>query len=153
PGNSPSNSAPATSPHGPAPFPDYAGLVSRSRDLLHGKYDATPEGRREANALVTELDLMKPLASKPPKGVRASVIEHMKRWVVGRKEPASSAPAKASRRPVPTIIFDPPPRPPRIPQPQGSAAAPSSGPPAARLPETPAGVSQTFAEPPAPNKP
>jgi hypothetical protein len=81
------------------PFPDYASLVSRSRGLLDGKYDTTPEGRREANSLLTELELMQPPASKPPKGARASVIEHMKRWIAQKKAPASGAAANASPSP------------------------------------------------------
>jgi hypothetical protein len=44
----PANSAPAQSPHDQAPFPNYDTIVSRSRDLLAGKYDTTPEGRRQA---------------------------------------------------------------------------------------------------------
>jgi hypothetical protein len=76
----------------PVPFPDYSSLVSRSRDLLDGKYATTPEGRREANSLLTELELMEPPASKPPKGARASVIEHMKRWIASRRESPSTAP-------------------------------------------------------------
>jgi len=76
--------------------PDYDSLLSRSRDMLAGKYDATPEGRREAKTLNLELELMNPPASKWPKGVRASVIEHMKRWIAQRKapiRPGSASPA------------------------------------------------------------
>jgi len=53
--------------------PDYDSLYSRSLDLLDRKYDTTPEGRREANALALDLELMKPPDSKPPKGYSASL--------------------------------------------------------------------------------
>jgi hypothetical protein len=69
--------------------PDYDSIVSRGRDLLAGKYSVTPEGRREAKTLDTELELMKPPAAKMPKGTRASVIEHMKRWIAQKKVPAA----------------------------------------------------------------
>lgn len=62
----------AVAPAGPAPAsapavsraaapalaaqPDYAGLLSRTLDLFDGKYDATPAGRREANALLADLE-------------------------------------------------------------------------------------------------
>ena len=85
----------------PRPFeervmePDYDSIVSRGRDLLAGKYSVTPEGRREAETLNTELELMKPPAAKMPKGARASVIEHMKRWIAQKK--VAMRPASPSR--------------------------------------------------------
>ena len=42
------------------PSLDYASLYRRSLDLLDRKYDTTPEGLREANALMTELELLNP---------------------------------------------------------------------------------------------
>ena len=61
-------SAPATTPvtHkeilGPPapPSPDYTSIFHRSLDLLDRKYDTTPEGLREANALMLELELLNP---------------------------------------------------------------------------------------------
>src|SRR5260370_5372224 len=41
---------PAPAPPPATPSPDYDSLLRRSHDLLHRKYDPTPEGRREPNA-------------------------------------------------------------------------------------------------------
>ena len=45
--------------------PDFAGLYRRGRNLVLGKYDTTPEGRREANKLALDLELSKPAPAKP----------------------------------------------------------------------------------------
>src|SRR5260370_14672753 len=65
-------STPAAQPKPPPPpppptppSPDYDNLLRRSRNLLDRKYDTTPEGRREANALALELELMNPAPAKP----------------------------------------------------------------------------------------
>jgi hypothetical protein len=87
--------------------PDYDSIVSRGRDLLAGKYDATPEGRREAKTLDTELELMKPPAAKMPKGARASVIEHMKRWIAQKKVPAAKRADPANMPPVLNMLGHP----------------------------------------------
>ena len=42
------------------PSPDYTSIFHRSLDLLDRKFDTTPEGRREAKALMTELELLNP---------------------------------------------------------------------------------------------
>ena len=126
----PSPSASSTPPH----EPDYASLLSRSRDLFDGKYDATPEGRREANALVAELELMKPPASKPPRGLRARAIELVKR-LRAQKPPAAKTPptAAANRSPRPIAPAAP------------SPAAPSE------LPPTRPGIPQSEDAPPSLN--
>ncbi len=54
-------------PREKVPAPDYGDLFRRSRDMMAGKYDTTPEGRREANALALELELMNPAPAKPPR--------------------------------------------------------------------------------------
>jgi hypothetical protein len=77
---------------------DWDSLYHRGRDLFAGKYSVTPEGRREAQALDTDLELIKPPAAKMPKGARASVIEHMKRWIAQKKTPIRSG--SASRPPA-----------------------------------------------------
>ena len=122
-----------------APEPDYAGLLSRSRDLFDGKYDTTPEGRREANALVAELELMKPPASKPPRGLRARAIELVKRFraqqAPGVKTPPTAA---ANRSPRPIAPAAPSPAAP-------SPAAPSE------LPPTHPGIPQSEDAPPSLN--
>jgi hypothetical protein len=69
---------------------DCESIVARGRDLLAGKYSVTPEGRREAQALNVELELMNPPAAKPPKGARGAVLEHMKRWIAKKKAPNQS---------------------------------------------------------------
>ena len=135
PGPEPAPSGSAQSPHDPVTSPDYGSLLSRSRDLFDGKYDATPEGRREANALETELELMKPPASKPPRGLRARAIELVKRFQA-QQAPAAKTPSTALANQSPPPI---------------APAAPSEL-PATRRPETQAGLSQTFAELPEPNK-
>jgi hypothetical protein len=77
---------------------DWDSLYHRGRDLFAGKYSVTPEGHREAQALDTDLELIKPPAAKMPKGARASVIEHMKRWIAQKKTPIR--PGSASRPPA-----------------------------------------------------
>ena len=88
-------SASATSAFSP---PNYADLLSRSLDLFDRKYDATPEGRQEARALLLELELMTPREPKPPskrlgvhyepfpkpKGARAVLIEHLREQLHAR---------------------------------------------------------------------
>ena len=78
--------------------PDYADLLSRSLDLFDRRYDTTPEGRREARALLLELELMTPREPKPPskrlgvpyepfpkpKGTRAVVIDHLRQQLHAR---------------------------------------------------------------------
>ena len=41
-------------------LPDYTSIFHRSLDLLDRKFDTTPEGRREAKALMTELEQLNP---------------------------------------------------------------------------------------------
>jgi hypothetical protein len=123
-----------------ATSPDYASLLSRSSDLFDGKYDTTPEGRREANALVTELELLQPPSSKPPKGVRASAIEFVKRF----RAQKSTATAPASRpQHNPAAAHPSPPRPP------AAASAPPANRPAPPAPTNlPAPALAASASPP-----
>ena len=112
----PADSAAPANPSGSGAFspPDYADLLSRSLDLFDRKYDTTPEGRREARALLLDLELMTPRQPKPPskrlgvsyepfpqpKGTRAVVIEHLRqqlhaRWAANASQStvAENAPA------------------------------------------------------------
>jgi hypothetical protein len=86
---------------------DWESLYHRGRDLLAGKYSVTPEGRREAQALDTDLELIKPPAAKMPKGARASVIEHMKRWIAQRKAPTANSSPPASIPPALNLLGHP----------------------------------------------
>jgi hypothetical protein len=122
-----------------APSPDYASLLSRSSDLFDGKYDTTPEGRRQANALVVELELLKPPASKPPKGIRASAIELVKRLRAQESRQSASAVHPSPPRPPATASAPPT----NLHQPSASvrpgAASPAAASPAStRLPQPPA---------------
>jgi hypothetical protein len=58
---------PASNPPAP-PSPDYTSIFHRSLDLLDRKLDTTPEGRREAKALMAELDLIDRSRAKPCAG-------------------------------------------------------------------------------------
>src|SRR5260370_15672834 len=56
------------------PSPDYDNLLRRSRNLLDRKYDPTPEGPREANALALELELMNPAPAQPRRDFFARTV-------------------------------------------------------------------------------
>jgi hypothetical protein len=71
---------------------DYESIFHRGCDLLNGKYDATPEGRREARALALDLELMKPPDSKPPKGRFGEVVALIRRLSTGKNHPPAAAP-------------------------------------------------------------
>ena len=102
--------------------PNYADLLSRSLDLFDQKYDATPEGRREARALLLELELMTPRQPKPPskrlgvpyepfpkpKGSRANLIEHLRRLRAESTANASQSTVvqNASASPVECALTD-----------------------------------------------
>jgi hypothetical protein len=112
--------ASATSAFSP---PNYADLLTRSLDLFDRKYDTTPEGRREARALLLELELMTPREPKPPskrlgvsyepfpkpKGARAVLIEHLRqqlhaRWAANASP--STVAESASAMPVECVLTD-----------------------------------------------
>ncbi len=94
--------------------PNYADLLSRSLDLFDCKYDTTPEGRREARALLLELELMTPREPKPPskrlgvhyepfpkpKGTRAVVIEHLRQQLHARSDANASQSTVAENAPA-----------------------------------------------------
>ena len=93
--------------------PDYGDLYSRSLDLLDRKYDTTPEGRREANALALDLELMKPPDSKPPKGYFGQVVDLVRRLRARQqRKPAvavnASRPSPAPAAPNAPIVPAPP---------------------------------------------
>jgi hypothetical protein len=60
--------------------PDFADLYRRGRNLVEGKYDTTPEGRREANKLALDLELIKPAPAKPPRDFIGRVA-HLQRTI------------------------------------------------------------------------
>jgi len=97
----------------PQDEPDYDSLYSRSLDLLDRKYDTTPEGRREANALALDLELMKPPDSKPPKGYFGQVVDLVRRLRARQqRKPAvavnASRPSPAPAAPNAPIVPAPP---------------------------------------------
>jgi hypothetical protein len=115
------------------PAPDYGDLLRRSRDMLDRKYDTTPEGRREANALALELELMKPAPAKPRRDffsrtvdlVRRVRAHQTKKSQAGSQQPsaiAASAPAPSS---IPVAQSLTPSAPPKI-APAPSLASPPS---------------------------
>jgi hypothetical protein len=75
--------------------PDFADLLRRGRNLVEGKYDTTPEGRREMQKLTLELELMKPAPAKPARDFIGRVA-HLQRTIDAGMErdpsPASSIP-------------------------------------------------------------
>ena len=115
----PHKEAPAAPPadsgsaHSPQDEPDYDSIYSRSLDLLDRKYDTTPEGRREANALALDLELMKPPDSKPPKGYFGQVVDLVRRLRARQqRKPAvavnASRPSPAPAAPNAPIVPAPP---------------------------------------------
>ncbi len=82
--------------------PDFGDLYLRSLDLLDRKYSMTPEGRREANALVLELELSGPPPAKPRRDFRGQVADlvrrAMKHQAPIRSGSASRPPAKVYRQ-------------------------------------------------------
>jgi hypothetical protein len=117
---------------------DWESLYHRGRDLLAGKYSVTPEGRREAQALDTDLELIKPPAAKMPKGARASVIEHMKRWIAQRKAPTANSSAPASIPRALNLLGHPIPTPASYDKMKSPVAPTASSQPAAAPPDSPA---------------
>jgi hypothetical protein len=79
--------------------PDYADILSRSLDMLDRKYDATPEGRCEANKLALELELMKPAPAKPPRDYFGRVVELVRRCREGEARNAAAGPEPSSLPP------------------------------------------------------
>ena len=71
--------------------PDFADLYRRGRNLIEGKYDTTPEGRREANKLALDLELMKPAPEKPPKDFIGRVA-HLQRTIRAGQERTAAGP-------------------------------------------------------------
>jgi hypothetical protein len=69
----------------------YADVYRRSLDLLDRKYDTTPEGRREANALLLELELMNPAPEKPRRDFLGQTADLVRR--LREHESEISAPA------------------------------------------------------------
>ena len=80
------NEPPASAPPPAQPSPDYGDLLRRSRDMMAGKYDTTPEGRREANALALELELMNPAPAKPRKDFFGRTVALVRRLRDSRRE-------------------------------------------------------------------
>ena len=54
--------------------------------MMAGKYDTTPEGRREANALALELELMNPAPAKPPRDFFGRTVALVRRLRDSRRE-------------------------------------------------------------------
>jgi hypothetical protein len=97
-----------------AASPDYANIFRRSRDMIAGKYDTTPEGRREANALALELELMNPAPAKARKdffsrtvALVRSLREHQTKKFGAASQPPS-APAPFPTAPVPSSVVSAP---------------------------------------------
>ena len=82
-----------------AASPDYANLLCRSRDMMAGKYDTTPEGRREANALALELELMNPAPAKPRKDFFSRTVALVRRLRDSRRERHAVRESPLSRGP------------------------------------------------------
>src|SRR5260370_13346288 len=101
---------PAPAPPPATPSPDYDSLLRRSRNLLDRKSDTTPEGRREANALALELELMNPAPAKPRKdffGRTVALVRHLR----ARQSKKSATAARPSPPPAasPNKVSAPPP--------------------------------------------
>ena len=100
----------------PQTTPDYADIFLRSRDMMAGKYDTTPEGRREANALALELELMNPAPAKPRKDFFGRTValvrrlrEHQSRKSgVASQPPSAPAPFPTAPAPVPSFAISAP---------------------------------------------
>jgi len=133
--------------------PDYGDLYSRSLDLLDRKYDTTPEGRREANALALDLELMKPPDSKPPKGYFGQVVDLVRRLRArqqrkpavavdaSRPSPAPTARNASQSSPTPAASSEPPRPPTPASVPAAASVAPVNlpPPPVSRSEPSPAG--------------
>jgi hypothetical protein len=153
---------------------DWQSVYERSLDLFAGKYDAAPEGRREAKALALDLELMKPPDSKPPKGRLGEVVSVVRQICKGKNPPQPVPPADLFRnyygQPIkPAYQYAPEStQPSRDPAPAKSAAAPAPEPPApvatpaaadlrSHLPPAasiaPKGAPSTAAEPAQPSAP
>ena len=102
-------------PHEKVPAPDYGDIFRRSRDMMAGKYDTTPEGRREANTLALELELMNPAPAKPPRdffGRTVALVRRLRAHQSKKSGAASppSTPPPPTTAPVPSFAtFAPPP--------------------------------------------
>ncbi len=136
----PSAAPPADSDDAGSPQdePDYESLLSRSRDMLDGKYDTTPEGRREAKALALELELMNPPDSKPPKGHFGRVVDLVRRLRAHQQRRSATA-INESRPSAPAVgansLTPPSPPAPAVPNEPRLPSAPASASPApANLP-------------------
>lgn len=97
-----------------AASPDYADIFRRSRAMMAGKYDTTPEGRREANALALELELMNPAPAKPRKDFFGRTValvrrlrEHQTKKFGAASQPPS-APAPFPTAPMPSSVVSAP---------------------------------------------
>lgn len=84
---------------GRAASPDYADIFRRSRDMMAGKYDTTPEGRREANSLALEIELLNPAPAKPRKDFFGRTVALVRRL---REHQTKKSGAASQPPPVPT---------------------------------------------------
>jgi hypothetical protein len=83
----------------------YADIYHRSLDLLDRKYDTTPEGRREAKALLLELELMNPAPAKPRRDFFGQTVDLVRRLHERESEisePATPASQSPSAPRIPT---------------------------------------------------
>ena len=68
----------------------YADIYRRSLDLLDRKFDTTPEGRGEANALLLELELMNPKPEKPRRDFLGQTADLVRRLRDNQPKPAAA---------------------------------------------------------------
>jgi hypothetical protein len=114
------SSADEQSLSGPA-APDFADLYRRGRDLVEGKYDTTPEGRREANKLALDLELMKPAPAKPPRDFIGRVA-HLQRTIsAGHERNVADDPEPSSLPPEAFLNYYGHPIKPAVPYDSGTA--------------------------------
>jgi hypothetical protein len=122
----------------------YADIYRRSLDLLDRKYDTTPEGRREANALLLELELMNPAPEKPRRDFLGQTADLVRRLHEHESEisvpptPASqslSVPRPSAPAPPKTALAEPPaaPAPPATPDPALCSSGRGAAQPALRV--------------------
>jgi hypothetical protein len=135
---------------------DYESVFHRSCDLFARKYDTTPEGRREANALALDLELMKPPDSKPPKGYFGEVVALVRRLRAHQQQKSAAAVNASRPSPGPTAASAAPvnlPPPPPVARSKPSPARTINKPEPRTVPLTPDYALPALAAKPAPPPP
>ena len=140
-----------------AASPDYADLFRRSRDMMAGKYDTTPEGRREANTLALELELMNPAPAKPARDFFGRTVALVRRLRANQSKksgaasppPSAPAPPTIAPAPVPSSATSAPP-PPSVAAFEAAAKAAIPAAIASRTPSDAIARENNFVAPPCP---